>query len=90
MRKSAAIRLVRRVPSKLNEPLIEELASAVCASGDDPRRRAEALLLLMDEIQHSENVEAIAMVGKQVAFARLAEENSELMEAQIQLLRSEF
>lgn len=87
--KSNAMRLVKRNKSY---ELIERLITTICLGGHDPQRKAEALLLLLDEIERADpdDVRTITLSGKRMAFVRIAEESSELMNAQIQLLRSEF
>lgn len=77
---------------KPDESLIEKLASLACAYGDDAQRHSEALLILMDEIERAEpqDVAVITHAVKYIAFARLVEEDSELMDAQIALLRGEL
>ncbi|MGI9068568.1 MAG: hypothetical protein ACR2HX_19470 [Pyrinomonadaceae bacterium] len=77
--------------AQLTNTQIEHLARSVCSCGDDAYSKSRTLLLLMDEIQRRPTQAAnISLISKNVAFARLMEEDSDAVDAQIQLLRSEL
>ncbi|MGI9068619.1 MAG: hypothetical protein ACR2HX_19725 [Pyrinomonadaceae bacterium] len=77
--------------AQLTDTQIEHLARVTCSCGDDPYSRSKSVLLLMDEIQRRPTqADNISLISKNVAFARLMEEDSDAVDAQIQLLRSEL
>lgn len=71
----------------LSDETIEQLTLTVCGYGDDAEKHAEALLVLLDEIQESKRAADIAWTAKRIAFQHCSEQ---VMDAQVELLRGEI
>jgi hypothetical protein len=80
-----------RQQTPLTDEQIEKLAQRICGSGDEPRKKSAAMLVLMDEIASCpQKAEDIAVTARSTAFAVYADHDPQVMDAQIQLLRSEI
>ena len=91
MPKANSIRLIKpRATDALSDEQIRELTLRVCAYGDDAKGHAEALLVLLDAIGNPVHGEMAVYTAKIAAFCRVAEEDSQLIQAEIQLLRGEL
>lgn len=76
---------------KLTDEQIRDLAETICRDGDEPKEKCIALLLLVDEITRRGHLGAdVAWIAKRAAFARYSDYDEQLIDAQIQLLRSEL
>ena len=79
----------RTKTQRFTEEQLEHLAGIICTDGGSGSDKADALLVLMDEIaesSHSTPAEEIACTVKLYAFSRWPDET---MAAKIQLLRGE-
>ncbi|HUS09225.1 MAG TPA: hypothetical protein VMZ30_02075 [Pyrinomonadaceae bacterium] len=75
---------------ELTEQQLQHLAGIICTDGGSGSDKADALLVLMDEIQNcAQNtyVEEIADTVKRYAFTSWPDD---VMQAQVQLLRGEL
>jgi hypothetical protein len=76
--------------AELTEKQLEHLAEIICTDGGNGSDKADALLVLMDEIaerSHNTPAEEIASTVKRYAFSSWPDD---LMAAQIDLLRGEL
>ncbi len=81
----------RTKPGKreFTEQQLDRLVYVVChsKSQDEEERRAEALLLLVDEMEHDAGMSNSSELIKKAAFAMCL---NDVLEAQVQLLRGEY
>jgi len=83
-------RSTRRYPP-LTDNQIQSLARTICCAGDQPVEKSGAMLVLMDEImRHPQKAENIALTAKTQAVNYYVDNDPQLIDAQIELLRSEI
>jgi len=72
------------------EPKVEALAEMIC-QGDDPGRRAVALLVLMSALENADDPKSLANTAKHCAFTRCGEMNVYgMIDVQIAMLEREL
>ena len=84
----------RRKLKPLTHDQVNNLARAICRDGDDASQKSAALLLLMDEIERSLRdplrIVSICETARNEAFLAYCLHDSETIDAQADLLRSEI
>ena len=70
---------------------VEALTDMLCRSGDEPPKKAAALLVLMAEIENSMHPKALANAAKHLAFTRCGElDLYGMIDAQIATIENEL
>ena len=92
MPKANSIRLVKSRSSEyaVDQAEIQRLVSLLCASGGDLKKHSQVLLVLLDALDHPLTKDTAIHFAKQAAFSQIIQEDSELLDAQIQLLKTEI
>ena len=74
-----------------DEEKIEALTELICRTGDEPKTKTAALLVLMATVENSSHPKALANTAKNFAFIRCAELNlNGMVDAQIAVFESEL
>lgn len=81
--------MAKRKRKILTDEQVTRLTRTICGCGDDPVLKSAAMLILMDEILEQASSDE-AHTARQAAFASLAEYHSEIIDAQVAVLRRRF